>query len=132
MSYLLDTDVVIHLRDGVDWVNDRMDELDPPMFISAITRIELENGVQRDPALAISRRAALDAILTQVSTLDLGSREIGLYREIIEATGYSRRKMADRVTAATAIAAGLPLVTFNGRDFRDVPGLDLIEWMKPD
>lgn len=42
------------------------------------------------------------------------------------------RKTADRMTAATALAHGLPLVTLNGRDYRDVPGLELVDWVKPD
>jgi predicted nucleic acid-binding protein len=33
--------------------------------------------------------------------------------------------------AATALVHGPPLVTLNGRDFRDVPGLELIEWERP-
>ncbi len=57
--------------------------------------------------------------------------EIAAYRRIIEANGYSRRKTADRMTAATALAHSLMLVTLNGRDFRDVPGLKLIQWERP-
>ena len=36
------------------------------------------------------------------------------------------------MTAASALAHGLPLVTLNGRDFRDVPGLELVEWVRPE
>jgi len=67
-------------------------------------------------------------LLTTITTLDFGPAEISGYRRILESTGFSRRKIADRMTAATALVHGLPLVTLNGRDFRDVPGLELIEW----
>jgi predicted nucleic acid-binding protein len=32
------------------------------------------------------------------------------------------------MSAATALVNGIPPVTLNGRDFRDVPGLALIGW----
>lgn len=128
MATILDTDIAIHLRDEDTWVKDQIRHLEPPLHISAITRVELENGVQREPELAVLRRARLDRILATVPTIDFGAAEIAAYRQIIEATGYSRRKTADRMTAATALVHGLKLATLNGRDFRDVPGLDLMEW----
>lgn len=132
MPVLLDTDIAIELRDGDPWVKNQMSTLAEPLFVSAITRVELENGVYRDPASAASRRTKLDFLLTNVGTIDFGLAEITAFRRIVEAAGYSRRKTADRMTAATAITHGLPLVTLNGRDFRDVPGLALIEWERPE
>jgi predicted nucleic acid-binding protein len=128
MSTLLDTDVAIELRDDDAWVRERVSRLTAPLHISAITRVELESGVHREPEEAALKRARLDRMLATIATLDFGPGEIAAYRRILEATGYSRRKTADRITAATALVHGLPLVTLNGRDFRDVPGLELIEW----
>lgn len=128
MAALLDTDVVIHLRDGDSWTRAQARNLDPPFYLSAIGRVELENGVWRDPAMREARRAALDALLPQFTVLDFDGDAIAAYREILEAAGWSKRKTADRMTAATALAHGLPLVTLNGRDYRDVPGLELVEW----
>ena len=130
MPALLDTDVVIHLRDGDAWIEEHVGGLTPPLFISAISRVELENGAARDPDP--SRRALLNHVLAYVTTLDFRTEEIETYRKIIEVAGYSRRKTADRMTAATAIAHALPLVTLNGRDFRDVRGLELVEWARPE
>ena len=131
MGILLDTDVVIHLRDGEQSVRTRLRTLDPPLAISAIGRIELENGVYRDLQWQSVRRAALDTILEFVQTLEMNSAEISAYRGILEVTGFSKRKIADRITAATALVHNLELVTMNGKDFRDVPGLKLIEWEAP-
>jgi predicted nucleic acid-binding protein len=128
LSTLIDTDVAIELRDDHSWIKDRVSQLAAPLHISAITRVELENGVRREPEEAALKRARLDRMLATITTLDFGTSEIAAFRRILEATGYSRRKTADRMTAATALVHGLPLVTLNGRDFRDVPGLDLIEW----
>jgi tRNA(fMet)-specific endonuclease VapC len=34
--------------------------------------------------------------------------------------------------AATALAHDLTLITMNGKDFRDLPGLKLVEWETPE
>lgn len=130
MPALLDTDVVIHLRDGDPWIEDQVGGLTPPFFISAISHVELENGAARESDGG--RRTLLNKVLAYVGTLDFGTPEIDAYRGIVEAVGYSRRKIADRMTAATALVHGLPLVTLNGRDFRDVPALELVEWERQD
>lgn len=128
MASLLDTDVAIELRDRDPWIKGQIEQLALPLYISAITYVELENGVHRESEWAKARRVALDQLLINVVPLDFGAVEVIEYRRILETTGYSRRKVADRMTAATALVHGLPLVTLNGRDFRDVPGLELVEW----
>lgn len=132
MATLLDTDVAIELRDGAEWVKAQVGDLALPLYVSAITRVELENGVHRDPKLAELKRARLDRLLETVRTLDFAAKEIAAYQSILETAGFSKRKIADRMTAATALVHDLPLVTFNGRDFRDIRSLSLIEWSRPD
>ena len=132
MTALLDTDVVIHLRDGDSWTEDQVRRLSPPLFISAITRIELENGICREPEWANLRRRSLAQLLVVVTTLPFGHDEIAAYQRILELAGFSKRKIADRMTAATALVHDLPLVTFNGRDFRDIQELSLIDWARPE
>lgn len=131
MAFLLDTDVVIYLRDGDEDVWERVRTLDPPLAISAISRIELENGVYRDTQWIGVLRRSLDLILGQVATLDFGRVEIDTYRSILEAKGFSKRKASDRMTAATALVHDLTLVTMNGRDFQDIAGLKLEVWPNP-
>jgi tRNA(fMet)-specific endonuclease VapC len=131
LATILDTDVAIELRDGDDWVVSQIAELPTPLLISAITRVELENGVWSTPDDAENRRKRLDRILQTIVTLDFGAAEIAQYRRIIHVAGYSRRKTSDRMTAATALAQRMSLVTLNGRDFRDVPDLKLIAWERP-
>ena len=43
-------------------------------------------------------------------------------------TGYSRRKLLDRMIAAQALIHRATLVTRNPDDFRDIPGLRLEVW----
>jgi len=131
LGTLIDTDVLIHLRDGDLWVSQQLRSLAPSLFISAITRIELENGVRSDPQLENQRRSRLVEILDELTVLDFGAREIVAYGQILKATGFSKRKTADRMTAATALVHDLAFITLNGRDFRDIPDLELIEWTRP-
>jgi predicted nucleic acid-binding protein len=126
--FVLDTDVVIHLRDKEPKVTAKVGKLDRPAAISIISRIELENGVQRDPALSGARRLRVDVILDTLQVLPFDSASADTYRRIIEVAGYSRRKLLDRMIAAQALVHRATLVTLNGADFRDVPGLQLLEW----
>nr|WP_295110513.1 type II toxin-antitoxin system VapC family toxin [uncultured Caulobacter sp.] len=128
MAYVLDTNVAIHLRDGDPAVTERVMALDDAVFLSIISRVELEGGVYREPAKAGIRRARLDAMLKALSVLDFDGEAADAYRTIVEAAGYSRRKVADRMIAAQALAHRATLVTFNAADFKDVPGLTLLAW----
>lgn len=98
--------------------------------------MELEGGVYAKPELTEKRRRAVDLLVDEFTVLDLTSEIAAAYGRIVEQAGFSRRKMADskmadRMTAATALVHRLSLVTLNGRDFRDVPGLELIDWEQP-
>jgi tRNA(fMet)-specific endonuclease VapC len=131
LSFLIDTNVVIHLRDGDERIARNMAELDALPAIAMITRIELENGLYRDPEQTELLRPNLAAILRRTEVIDFGEMEFGAYRTILEQVGFSKRKVLDRMIAATALAHDLTLITMNGKDFRDVPGLKLVEWETP-
>ncbi len=116
------------LRDGDAVVKRRIVALDEAPSLSALTRVELEGGVYANPAFAEKRRRAVDAILEVLAVIDFDDAMAQAYGEIIAATGFSRRKVIDRMIAATALVNGLTLITCNGDDFRDVPGLVLEIW----
>ena len=105
-----------------------MAELDGPPVLSMITRIELENGIYREPEWPETRRANLDAILRRSATIDFCDEELQAYRSILEHTGFSKPRVLDRMIAATALAHDLTLITIDGRDFQDIRGLKLVEW----
>lgn len=129
MPFLLDTDVAVHLRDGSNRVWELVRTLDPPLALSIVSRVELENGIYRDPAESAVRRVALDKILSRLQTLDFGEAELGAYRGIVATAGFSKRKIIDRMIAATALVHGLTLVTLNGADYRDISELSVEAWM---
>ncbi|CAN5494960.1 type II toxin-antitoxin system VapC family toxin [soil metagenome] len=127
-AFLLDTNVLIGLRDGDPAVTGKVAALDGAILMSIISRVELEGGVHRDPSQAGLRRPRLDAILTALPVLAFDDAAADAYRGIIESAGYSRRKLLDRMIAAQALVHRATLVTANPADFQDVPGLDLLAW----
>lgn len=128
MSRLIDTSVAILLRDADSEADRRIAALEAAPALSVVSHVELEGGVQLKRELAAFRRAALDVLLATLPILPFDAECAAAYRLIIESAGYSRRKVADRMIAATALAHGLILVTLNGADFNDIPGLQLEVW----
>ncbi len=128
MAYLLDTNVATHLRDGDETVTSQVAALEGAILLSVISRVELEGGVYRNPAQAGIRRPRLDAMLAALPVLAFDDTAADAYRQIVEAVGYSRRKLLDRMIAAQALVHRATLVSLNASDFRDVPGLDLLSW----
>ena len=127
-SFLLDTNVVIRLRDGDDVVAEKVAALDGAILLSIISRVELEGGVYRDPSQASVRRVRLDAILASLPVLPFDDAAADSYSQIVAMVGYSRRKLLDRMIAAQALVHRATLVTQNPADFLDVPGLDVLVW----
>lgn len=128
MAYLIDTKVAIHLRDGDPTIASHVAALEDAIVISVVTRVELEGGVHRDPADAARRRARLDVMLAAIPTLAFDAMCADVYGSIVVQSGYSRRKLLDRMIAAQAIAHRATLVTMNPDDFSDIAGLSLRTW----
>ena len=129
--HLIDTNIAIHLRDGDKAIVGRLDALPARPLLSILSVVELEGGVVTDPALRERRRTGLDDLLRSLGVLDFGLEAAAAYRTIIEARGFARSKIVDRMIAATAIANDLTLITINEADFRDIPGLALQVWPAP-
>ena len=127
MAILIDTDVAIHLRDGDPEITDRLNRSGQAPVISAVTLAELRGGSAGDPL----RTRLLAAFLRFVPVLPFTTAEADAYGELVGQLRHDRRRVLDRMIAAQAIVAGLRLVTINGRDFRDVLGLDLEVWPAP-
>lgn len=128
MDWLIDTNIAIHLRDGNQVIVDRIDTLPSGVFLSIVSQIELENGVYASAQYVDQRRNALDALLKAMLILPFEHAAMQGYHQIVATCGYSRRRVMDRMIAATAIAHSLTLITLNPADFRDIPGLELEAW----
>lgn len=128
MTWMLDTNIAIHLRDGDPAAAAAVSRLDGAILLSIATRVELEGGVYREPADAGARRARLDVILAALPVVPFDAAAADAYRAIVEQAGHSRRRLLDRMIAAQAIVCRAGLVTRNADDFRDIPGLRLEVW----
>lgn len=128
MAFLLDTNVALHLRDGDEEVGRKVAALEGAVFISVVTRVELEGGVYRHPAQTGLRRARLDVLLEALPVLAFDDAAAEAYRSIVEAAGYSRQKLLDRMIAAQAMVHRATLVTLTPEVFKDVPGLQVLAW----
>lgn len=129
---LLDTNIVIRLRDSGGDIAERLTRADIQPALSVITRVELENGVYREPRFRDVRRARLDVILDALMTLEFGVAEAEQYRDIVARLGFNRVRILDRMIAATALAHGFPLATLNPRDFEEIAELELEDWSGED
>jgi predicted nucleic acid-binding protein len=124
LPLLLDTSVAISIRDGDPDIRRRIAATQERLILSIVTVVELEGGIDKDDA----RRAGLDLLTRALEVRAFGASEARAYGSIVAACGYSRRKVLDRMIAAQALVLDIPLLTLNGADVREVPGLRLIEW----
>jgi predicted nucleic acid-binding protein len=103
------------------------------VFLCPVTVAELAAGAEntQDPDIRAKRTAALEKlrkkpclIMDEGTGLTFGSISGYLLRE-----GRAREhRIQDLWIAALAIQHGHKLLTRNGRDFRDIPGLELVEY----
>lgn len=128
MAFLLDTNVAIHLRDGEPAITDKVAALGNAVLMSIVTRVELEDGVHRDPPNAAIKRARLNAVLAAIPTIAFDDAAATAYGKIVASAGYSRRKLLDRMIAAQAIVHRASLVTMNAGDYADIPNLSMVRW----
>ena len=125
---LIDTNIAIMLRDGDSASEAAVADLGLPPVLSLVTHVELEGGVHRDPSTAALRRILLDSLLTKLRVLELTEADVRAYGAIVAAAGFDRRRILDRLIAAQCLTRNATLITRNPRDFRDIDGLQLIEW----
>ncbi len=133
MPYLLDTNIVIHARDGTGLVLERLAEHRDDIFISALNLAELQRGLYKRPPssdLAL-RRMRLDTLLRNIPVLPFGSEAALAYGRIIKQLGWVRGRDTDRMIAAHAISRQSVLVTDNVADFRDIARLTIENWTVP-
>jgi predicted nucleic acid-binding protein len=124
---MLDTSVAVSFRDGDPNVLSRVDTWQT-VLLPVVTRVELEGGLFRDPKQAALRRVRLDMMYEVFETAEFDEKCAETYRAIVAVTGYSRRKILDRMIAAQALVSGATLATKNPQDFADVPGLTVEGW----
>ena len=120
---LLDTSVIVDL--------DRLDasQLPEEVAISTVTLAELSAGpsATRDVPERARRQDRLQRTEAAFDPMPFDIRSARAYGRVhaavVEQGRQPRRKFADLLIAATALAEDLPVVTRNGKDFQGLEGL---------
>ena len=131
MSYLFDTNAIIHLMKVRDPLATRAREVGPPAIaVSSITLAELWFGAARSTRPQRSR-ADQDIALAPFRVLDFDSTAADRYASVRAKLTSRGRPIGDRdlMIAAIALANRLTLVTSNVREFERVDGLSVEDWM---
>ena len=128
LTYLLDTNIAIHARDGHVSVENRLVEHNGKILLSALSLAELQRGLYKYPANTAIRTARLNLLLANIPILPFDAAAAEAYGAIIAQCGWAKGRDFDRMIAAHAITVGATLVTENMADFRDIPRLELMNW----
>lgn len=129
IRYLLDTNVVSEIHKPkphagvVAWVGRLRDE---QVYLSAVTLLELQEGVERrreyDPARAYALDVWVDEVESSSTLVPMDGR---CFREAARLMGGKQEDIVyDAMIAATALIHGFTLATRNERDFR-FPGIEI-------
>lgn len=132
MSFLLDTDTSsAHLKSAGP-VGGRFIQYGGRLHVSTVTVGELYTWALRASA-SPRRLLSLEELLTDVQVLDVSrdvARRFGKMRAERLDAGRPVPDM-DLLIAATALVHGLTLVTHNTKDFENIPGLAVDDWLAP-
>jgi predicted nucleic acid-binding protein len=133
MSFLLDTDICsAHLRDN-RLVTPRVEQYAGRLHVSVVTAAELVVwGLRR--AATSKRKAAVYAFLSAVAVIDINRPIADRFGMLLRADQLDRGVPAPRLDlliAATALVHNLTLVTHNTKDFANIPGLQMADWLAP-
>jgi len=131
MTYLLDTCVISDFVKGMPATLKRIKETSPDLIVvSAISRMEIEYGLNLNPERARKIVPVLQAFLASIRVLpfsDTDAQVAGTIRAVLQRQGNPIGSY-DVLIAGTALAQGLTLVTSNTGEFSRVGGLALEDW----
>lgn len=132
MSFLLDADTCSAYLRGVRIVQNKFLQYTGQLYLSTLNLGELLGWARRAKA-APGRLSTLLAFLQDVHILDVDAtvaEKFGEVRAFLLDRGLPNPTL-DLFVAATALVGGYTLVTHNTRDFVNVPGLSLADWLVP-
>ena len=128
MTYLLDTCVISDFVKGLPATLKRIKEISPDLIaVSAISRMEIEYGLNLNPERARKIVPVLQAFLASIRVLPFGETDAqvaGTIRATLQRQGNPIGSY-DVLIAGTALARGLTLVTSNTGEFSRVGGLSI-------
>lgn len=132
MSFLLDTDTCSAYLKGSNALANRFIQYGGRLHLSAASLGELYTWAFRARASSTRMQRLLD-MLPLVSLLVVDAhvaRRFGELDAYLLDHGLAVSEI-DLQNAATALVHGLSLVTHNVRDFVNIPGLQVVDWLNP-
>ncbi|HUY31967.1 MAG TPA: type II toxin-antitoxin system VapC family toxin [Pirellulales bacterium] len=132
MSFLIDTDICSAYLKHDPTVVSRVMLHFGGLEVSAITVGELMTWTMRLKAPPARRQGVYD-LLRAAAVLDVTlpvAEKFGELRAALMDQGRRVDEM-DLLIAATALVHNVPLVTHNVQDFCNIPGLTVVDWLKP-
>lgn len=130
-TLLLDTDICIALLNRDQRVRPHLDRHAPSKVrMSAITLAELRFGIAKSeqPRRAVGNLRVLLSKVRVVPFDEVASERYGELRSLLEHRGHPIGPL-DTLIAAHALSLGWTLATHNVREFRQVPGLKIDDWL---
>lgn len=127
---LLDTNVVVAHLKGDARVTARLADQIQDVAVPALVVAELDYGAKASARVS-ENLARLNTFLTSVEIVpfdDAAARQYGTLRARLKAIGKPTGEI-DALIAAVALAHGAVLVTHNVRDFENVEGLRVENWL---
>lgn len=120
-GFLLDSNICIYMLNGKSQrLRQHVDEQpEGSLFISSVSLAELSVGYGG----RILEASDIVAMLEVIAVLPFDTQAAAVYGVL-----PFKRARFDRLIAAHALALGLTLVTNNGSDFADIPGLRVENW----
>jgi len=131
VSYLFDTNAIIHLMELREPLAARAKEIGPALIaVSTITLAELWFGASRSRRPGRSREEQ-DLALAPFRVLDFDATSADRYAAARARLADQGRPIGDRdlMIAAIALANRLTVVTSNVSEFERVEGLKVEDWM---
>lgn len=131
MTWLLDTCTVSDFVKGQAGVLARLKTTPPQSIsISAVTRMEIEYGLQLHPARTEKLAPVIDAFLASITVLpfeNADAKAAGTIRAVLQKRGRPIGAY-DIMIAGTALTRGLTVVTSNVGEFERIEGLRVENW----
>jgi tRNA(fMet)-specific endonuclease VapC len=132
VSFLIDTDICsAHLKQSGP-VATKFLQHSGQLHVSVVTVGELLTWALRAQAPP-ARLQGVEKLFADMTMLDVTEaivRRFGQLRAAMLDVGRPIGEM-DLLIAATALEHGLAIVTHNVRDFANVPGLTIVDWLSP-
>lgn len=132
-SILIDTDILSFYLKGYPDVVEELDNYElqhGPVLISRITIIEILGGLKAKNASSQEERFRDFIKSRTILEIDEVSGETAseIFAHLFKIGRHSGNY--DILIAATALRHDLTLCTHNGKDYSNIPGLDLVDWRK--